>query len=93
MTEVFIPECESLMQTLRGEIPGGNPATIQRAAHTLKGSADLFFAAAVHERAAEIERLAHDNDISTVAARLVALEEEVGTMLTALKDFLDVTKE
>ena len=93
LTEVFIPECEALMHTLHDELPGGDAAVIQRAAHTLKGSADLFAATNVHDKAAEIERLAEAEDLSAAAARLPALDGEVDSMLRALRDFLEITRE
>ncbi|MFK8112354.1 MAG: response regulator [Rubripirellula sp.] len=91
LAEVFIPECESLMTTLRNELPSGDPATVQRAAHTLKGSSVLFYAKRVEEEAASIERLAQEKDLNAAADRLVLLEKEAELMMRALKNFLEIT--
>jgi hypothetical protein len=93
LAEVFLPECETLMQTLHAEIPDGDATLIQQAAHTLKGSANLFFATKVHDAAYKIERMAKDRDLSESAEDLQVLAGEVELMLRALGNFLDITSE
>ena len=93
MAEVFIPECQSLMQTLRAEIPAGNPTMIHHAAHTLKGSANLFFSKSVHDTAYKIERAAKQNDLGESAEDLKVLEQQVDLLLRALNNFLEITSE
>lgn len=92
LVEVFLPECEQLMATLRAEIPGGDLGVIQRTAHTLKGSVNLFFAKKVMEEATVIERLAIKQE-SVPESRLLLLEQEVELMTRALKNFLDITSD
>ncbi len=53
LAEVFVMECESLMDIMRAEIPAGDASLVQRSAHTLKGSANLFCAKRVHDAALE----------------------------------------
>jgi HPt (histidine-containing phosphotransfer) domain-containing protein len=91
LAEVFLPECDSLMQTLRAEIPAGDATLIQQAAHTLKGSANLFLATRVHDAAYKIERTAKNRDLAHSADDLKVLEQEVQSMLRALNNFLDIT--
>lgn len=93
LAEVFIPECESLMRTLRKELPDGDPTSVQRAAHTLKGSSGLFFATRVSEEAYAIERLGQEKDLPRAADRMLVLEQEVAAMLRSLRNFLDITSE
>jgi CheY-like chemotaxis protein/HPt (histidine-containing phosphotransfer) domain-containing protein len=92
LAEVFLPECESLLATLHAEIPDGDQAVVQRMAHTLKGSANLFYAKKVYDAASVVERLARDQD-PVAADQLLVLDQEVASMMRALKNFLDITAE
>jgi two-component system sensor histidine kinase/response regulator len=89
LAEVFLGECDDLMTALRRDIPGGEPATVRRSAHTLKGSASLFAAQGVQQTAARIEVKASENALEATPVLLVELEQEVEKMLTALRRFLD----
>ena len=73
--EVFIPECESLMQTLGTEIPDGDPALVQRTAHTLKGSANLFSAKKVCDHAFKIEQIARSKELAAAVEELASAAE------------------
>jgi CheY-like chemotaxis protein/HPt (histidine-containing phosphotransfer) domain-containing protein len=91
LAEVFVGECADLMQTLRQTIPAGDAVVVQRTAHTLKGSASLFFAERVRTVAEEIELIAKDQDLQAAVPLLSQLEEEVRAMLRAINNFLDIT--
>ncbi|MGB7326272.1 MAG: Hpt domain-containing protein, partial [Rubripirellula sp.] len=93
LAEVFIPECESILQTLAEQIPDGDVTIIRRAAHTLKGSSNLFFASRVSELAGQLEDLAKTTTIATIPATFEMLKEESDVMLRALRNFLDLTAE
>jgi two-component system, sensor histidine kinase and response regulator len=93
LAEVFIPECESLLQAMHKELPGGDPIQVQRAAHTLKGSCNLFYAKRVSEVAASIEELSQAKDLEAASDRLPLLDKEAEAMLRALRNFLEITKD
>ncbi len=93
LAEVFIPECESAMQTLREEVPDGDPTLVQRSAHTLKGSASLFEATRVFDAAFAVEKLAKEKDLAAAELKFRALEKEVADVLRVLKNFLEVTSD
>ncbi len=93
LSEVFIPECESLMETLVKEIPDGDVAVIRRSAHTLKGSANLFFAKRVADLAARLEEMAGEKDLTSSQEVLDELKHESNLMLRAIRNFLDLTAE
>ncbi len=93
LAEVFIPECNGLMKTLAAEIPAGDLALVQRTAHTLKGSANLFSAKKVHDRAFDIEQTAKTGDLEPAVEQLGILQQEVELMLRALDNFLEVTSD
>ena len=93
LAEVFLGECRDLMTALRRDIPDGDPATVQRSAHTLKGSASLFAARSVQEVAARIEAKAKESDLQATPPMLAELEHEVDEMLSALNRFLNANSE
>ncbi|TWU47621.1 Signal transduction histidine-protein kinase BarA [Rubripirellula tenax] len=93
LAEVFIPECESILETLANEVPDGDAMLIRRAAHTLKGSSNLFYAKRVSELASQLEELSIADSLATSPMILESLSEEVNRMLRALNNFLDLTAE
>ncbi|QDV88149.1 response regulator [Planctomycetes bacterium TBK1r] len=88
LAEVFIAECTGLLQVLNDSIPHGDPVVVARSAHTLKGSASLFFAEAVRETALRIESKARDNDLAATVADLAQLNVDAGAMLAELNQLL-----
>lgn len=88
LAEVFITECTELMKVLNESIPDGDPVLVARSAHTLKGSAGLFFAEAVAKTAVEIESKAKNNDLAGAVANLRQLNSHVDAMLADLNRFL-----
>ena len=84
LAEVFIAECTGLLQVLNDSIPDGDPVVVARSAHTLKGSASLFFAEAVRETALRIESKARENDLAATVADLAQLNSDAGAMLAEL---------
>lgn len=93
LAEVFIEECQSLMQVLESEIPGGDAATIQRAAHTLKGSANLFFAQQVYDAAFQIEDKVRKKQFDGIESDYIGLRERVQVLLDEIRQFLQATAE
>ncbi len=76
---------------MRAEIPGGDRTVVQRSAHTLKGSANLFFAKRVHDAALKLEsRLA--KRAGGIESDFQRLELEVEA-LHVIRNFLEVTAE
>ncbi|TWU23038.1 Signal transduction histidine-protein kinase BarA [Novipirellula galeiformis] len=88
LAEVFIGECESLLKTLVESIPEGELSEIGRAAHTLKGSANLFFAHQVYSLAREIEQCAKEGRRDELATLLKKLQVETAAMLRILKQIV-----
>ena len=88
LAEVFLIECAELLETLDQEIPEGDAAMIQRAAHTLKGSAGLFFADRLQELAKELEWHAKDHDLSACATIMDQLLKEADSVMTSLGNAL-----
>ena len=94
LAEMFFAECPKLMQQIREHIAGADGPELRRAAHTLKGSAHVFGAAAAAEaahRLEEIGREGFDGELSRTEAfadaeeALALLEDEVARLLPALR--------
>ena len=94
LAEMFFAECPKLMQQIREHIASADSPELRRAAHTLKGSAHVFGAAAAAEaahRLEEIGREGFDGELSRTEAfadveeALALLEDEVARLLPALR--------
>lgn len=59
---------------------------IRRAAHTLRGDAATWGAAALEQRCAEIEQILPEDLASTFDERLAALERELERVSAALRE-------
>lgn len=81
---VFRKECETILAKLRDSLPGGEPREIQRAAHTLKGSSQLFDAKKTYHFASQIEQLAAAGDLESATQVLPRLEAAVSELLDVL---------
>ena len=95
LAEMFFAECPKLMQQIREYIAGADGPELRRAAHTLKGSAHVFGAAAAADaahRLEEIGREGFDGELSRTEAfadaeeALALLEDEVARLLPALRE-------
>ncbi|WP_442510230.1 response regulator [Novipirellula sp. SH528] len=91
LAEVFISECESLLSILVNTVPDGDLAEIGRAAHTLKGSANLFFAHQVYSTAREIEQAAKEGRREVLVNLVDKLKSETEAMLKVLRKIIAVS--
>lgn len=85
LARLFLDVCPKTLQEVQGAV-GGHDAekTLQRAAHTLKGSADLFAAERVVEAAWRLEIMGRDGDLDGADEALAGLEKEVCALMQAL---------
>ncbi len=81
---VFRKECTMLLAKLQETLPDGEPKEVQRAAHTLKGSAQLFAATKTYRLASQIEQFAAGGDLAAAAELLPRLEAAADELLEAL---------
>jgi HPt (histidine-containing phosphotransfer) domain-containing protein len=61
-----------------------DPAEIERAAHTIKGSVGNFAAKAAFDAAMELERIGRDGTLDQAEAARVRLEDELDRLKPAL---------
>ena len=87
--ELFLAEGPKMMNEIRDAVANRDASqTLQRAAHTLKGSADLFAAQRVVRTAARLENLGSNGPLEDAEAALVNLEREFQLLMQKLSETL-----
>jgi HPt (histidine-containing phosphotransfer) domain-containing protein len=84
LADLFRQESATLLAEIRAGLASGDAKRVQRAGHTLKGSAGIFCAPRVIAAAARFEQLGRDQDLPQAAALVDELEIEVSQLLAAL---------
>ena len=74
---LFLDDLPRLLGDVRDAAGAADAVRVRRAAHTLKGSADVFGAASVVAAAQRLEAMGRNGDLSDAAAALAALEREM----------------
>jgi two-component system, sensor histidine kinase and response regulator len=88
---LFLAEAPELMQAVRESVERRDSSSLQRSAHTLKGSVANFGAKGAYEIALKLETMGRTGDLSRASAMLAELEAAVRRLeseLTALKDHI-----
>ena len=85
LAPIFSAECESLLATMEQSLVDHDLPSLHRAAHTLKGSANLFAAKRVSDLAFKIEQCARDEDSMGIESKLAKLKSETAQLLNFLK--------
>ena len=86
LAEMFFAECPKLMQQIREHIAGADGPELRRAAHTLKGSAQVFGAEETAEAAHRLEEIGREEAFADAGEALALLEDEVARLLPALRE-------
>ena len=76
LAAMFLDECPKLMAAIETAQSSGDASELRRAAHTLKGSADVVGARAAATAASRLEELGRDGELEAVpnAQRMLAAE-------------------
>jgi CheY-like chemotaxis protein len=85
LSSVFRREATSLMDQMRNAANSDEAGELQRAAHTMKGSANLFVAKRVSSLATEIEQRAKRGELTDIAISIRKLEDEVQLLFEAIE--------
>jgi HPt (histidine-containing phosphotransfer) domain-containing protein len=83
---VFIAECPEMMRQIRAAIDDGNVQELRRTAHSFKGAARLFAAAAATEAAFALETMGANGDLSGADKDWAALRLEAARLTAALAE-------
>ncbi len=80
-------ECPNLTQQIRDALARGDTVLLERAAHTLTSSADLFGAIKALEAAQNLERMSKQGNLQKATDLWTVLEQELSRLLAALDRF------
>ncbi len=86
LIEVFIEECPAMLRAIRDAVESHDAQkTLQRAAHTMKGSADIFAAERAVEAAWRLEEIGLTGNLGEAEHALSDMEREAESLLAALR--------
>jgi CheY-like chemotaxis protein/HPt (histidine-containing phosphotransfer) domain-containing protein len=88
LAELLKQECSKLLTEIRAGLAGGDAKVVQRAAHTLKGSADIFSAKRVVAAALRLETAAREQRLQESPPLVAELEAEVARLAVAVQAVL-----
>ena len=88
LVQTAVKEIPELLASIRAAVTGGDPPTLRRAAHTLKGSVRYFGACRVTELAARLESLAQAENLHASREVLPALGDASDQLLASLASHL-----
>jgi HPt (histidine-containing phosphotransfer) domain-containing protein len=91
LAKLFMSECPKTLSEIRTALAGGDAKRLQRAAHTLKGSADIFAAQRVVKCALQLEESARQGKLDHAGEMCAVLETEVACLLEALTQAVDAS--
>lgn len=89
LSQLFCTESACLLDEIRAAIAGADPVRLQRAAHTLKGSADCVGARCAVEAARRLELMGRSSDLTGAGDVCQSLEKEVAGVEIALRQFAE----
>ncbi len=84
VVDLFFESAPRLMRDLKKALEARDAASVERAAHTLKGAVANFGARTVFEATMRMERLGHDGDLTGARRAWTPLEKEMGRLKKAL---------
>ena len=85
--DAFLQEYPLLMDQIQLGILKGDSATVDRAAHTLKGAASAFAATSVVNLAQKLETMGKNDTLTEAASMFATLQEAVEVLATQLSVF------
>lgn len=88
IVEAFLDESPRLLATLRTAIEQQDARTLQRAAHTLKGSTGYFGAARASEMAHQLETMGQRRELVHARHALADMEREMARLTPHLVDYM-----
>jgi two-component system sensor histidine kinase/response regulator len=89
LVQLMLEECPKLLGQIRAGLRERDAESFQRAAHTLRGSADVFGGRYVVAAATRLEKLGRENRLDEADEGLADLEREVDRLIIALQSALD----
>jgi len=84
LVDLFLDDCPRLVSEIKTALADRDPRTLQRGAHSLKGSAGNLAAKLTSEAAFKVEKLAYSGDWEQIASALQELESQLERLKPAL---------
>ncbi len=84
--DLFQSDCPRILEQISGAIARGEAAALMRAAHTLRGSLDLFGLSAASKAAMDLELSGQKGDLAEAAAGLSKLQCEMDRCMPVLNE-------
>ncbi|MGH2688306.1 MAG: Hpt domain-containing protein [Actinomycetota bacterium] len=88
LVDLFVGDVPPRLDALAGAIANGDPESLMRAAHSLKGSSATMGAVGMSELCRRIEMHGRAGDVAPAAPLLVSLREEFERASRALHDWV-----
>jgi len=85
IARLLVGECPRILQDIRAAITGEDAKRLQRGAHTLKGSADVFGARRVVTTALQLEERGRNNELDRAAETFAHLEKEFESLVKVIE--------
>ena len=82
--QMFLEDCPVRVAEVRAAVEAGDARALVSSAHALKGSAAYLCASIVRGRAADLERLGRDGNLTDARAALDGLDAAVAQLLVEL---------
>ena len=89
LARLLVDECRKTLQQIHNGFNTQDAKQVQKAAHTLKGSAQLFAATTVTSLAQQMEELAKAEQMNEAAGHLAELETHVARLVSGIQAELD----
>jgi HPt (histidine-containing phosphotransfer) domain-containing protein len=84
LVDLFLEDCPRLVDEIRGALDRKDAKTVQRGAHSLKGSTSNLAGKMASEAALELERIAQAGDLLQAQSALQELEYQLECLKPAL---------
>jgi CheY-like chemotaxis protein len=88
VVDLFAAECPKLMERISDAIAKEDPAELQRAAHALKGSVQVFGAQRTAAGALRLETMGRDGNLHGAQEVYLALAHQIERLMPMLTDLL-----
>jgi CheY-like chemotaxis protein len=88
---LFLDECPRLLAEIRASAAAGDPAGIERAAHTLKSAAGSMAGNALSTSAQAVELIARRGALGDTPGAIASLEREAARLAAALRALVPTT--
>ena len=88
LISLFVDKLPEQLETLQQSLAAGDLGTIERVAHSIKGSAAQFKASILAQHAAALEAAAHAGDWEAIRGKHPEVETACGELMHEIKAFL-----